>query len=75
MSNRIVVIGNSYMKIKQNDLLEDDCKLIYKVLGVVGTAVLVENFPNPGDLAGEVISMQTIKNEGWKVVGSLKETV
>ncbi len=60
------------MKIKQNDLLEDDCKLIYKVLGVVGSAVLVENFPNEGDLAGEVISLQTIENEDWKVIGSVK---
>lgn len=60
------------MKIKQNDLLEDDCKLIYKVLGVVGNAVLVENFPNQGDLAGGVISFQTIENEGWKVIGSVK---
>lgn len=59
------------MKIKQNDLLEDDCKLIYKVLGVIGGAVLVENFPNKGDLAGEIISLQTIKNEDWKVVGSV----
>jgi hypothetical protein len=51
--------------IETGDILRDDCDLYYKVLGKFDNFIVVEEYPNAGNTAGEVITYETIANEGW----------
>lgn len=57
---------------KIGDILIDDCDLIYRVIEVFKNSAVVEPFPNKQNLSTEIMSFESMKNEGWKVANLSK---
>ena len=52
-------------KIKEGSILIDDCRLLYKVIGVEKNYVVVEPIDNDSNLSCEIMTYQAMENEGW----------
>lgn len=55
-------------QIKPGIILIDDCDLLYQVVEKMANCVIVQEFPNKGDLGCEVMTYKAMENEKWSVV-------
>jgi len=56
-------------RLKVNNLMKDDCDLLYRVVETHQHYCVLEVFPNKENFSCELMTYDAMLNENWEVIG------